>query len=305
MTRRRDRRPCVAALLALLLLAGSSAAQELEPRAFSPSPIGTTFVLGSFGRSAGAVLFDPALDIDNVQADLWMATVGAGRTLRLGNRQARILAVVPIAWGSVAGQVNAQAQRQDLKGIVDPRFKLSVGLLGAPALTLAQFASSPRRTAVGAALTAVPPLGQYNPRQLVNLGFNRWAVKPEIGVSHPAGRWTVDASAGVWLFSDNRSYYPAHAVKRQGAVVTLQGHASYSLPRRSWLAVNATWFTGGETRVDGVPNPDFQRNTRVGATVSIPIAGQQSLKLSYSSGTTTRRGSAFNTFNATWQLVMF
>jgi hypothetical protein len=77
------------------------------------------------------------------------------------------------------------------------------------------------------------------------------------------------------------------------------------LPRRSWVAVNATWFAGGETRVDRVLNPDLQRNVRAGVTLSIPIVGQQSVKVSYSTGTTTRRGSGFNTFNATWQLVMF
>jgi hypothetical protein len=280
-------------------------AQELEPRAFSPSPVGTTFLLGGFGRSEGGILFDPALDIDNVQADLWIATIGAGHTLGVAGRQARVLAVLPVAWGSVAGTVGAQPQQQDLAGLVDPRFKFSVGLIGAPALTLTQFASSPRRTAVGVAVTVVPPLGQYNPRQLVNLGYNRWAVKPEIGLSHPVGRWTFDAMAGLWLFSTNRSFYPARTVKEQDAVVALQAHASYSLPRRSWLAVNATWFGGGETRVDGVPNPDLQRNTRVGATLSIPIVGQQSIKFAYSTGTTTRRGSDFNTFNATWQLVMF
>src|SRR5262245_29707979 len=290
---------------ALSLCAAGVSAQELEPRAFSPSPVGTTFVLGSVGRSEGGILFDPALDIDNVQADLWIATIGAGRTFGLGGRQAKILGVLPVAWGSIAGDVHALAQRQDLAGLVDPRFKLSVGLIGAPALTLAQFARTPRRTAVGAGVTVVPPLGQYSPRQLINLGYNRWAVKPEIGLSHPAGRWTLDASAGVWMFSTNGSYYPARAVKRQHAVVALQGHASYSLPGRSWLAVNATWFAGGETRLDGVPNPDLQRNTRIGATLSIPIVGQQSIKFAYSTGTTTRRGSDFNTFNATWQLVMF
>ena len=294
-----------AALLTVLLLAGGADAQELEPRAFSPSPVGTTFVLGAFGTSAGGILFDPALDIDNVQAELWIATAGAGHTFGLGGRQARILAVFPIAWGSVAGDVHAQAQRQDLAGLVDPRFKLSVGLIGAPALTLAQFANAPRRTAVGGSVTIVPPWGQYSARQLVNLGYNRWAVKPEIGLSHPLGRWTLDGSVGVWLFSTNRSYYPAGAVKRQDTVVALQGHVSYLLAGRSWLAVNATWFAGGETRVDGVVNRDLQRNTRIGATLSIPIAGQQSIKLAYSTGTTTRRGSDFDTFNATWQLVMF
>jgi hypothetical protein len=295
----------VVALLWLLLMVGRAEAQELEPRAFSPSPVGTTFVFGGFGRSEGGILFDPALDLDDVQADLWIATVGAGYTFGLDGRQARVVAVMPIAWGSVAGNVHAQAQRQDLAGLVDPRFKFSVGLIGAPALTLGQFASSSRRTAVGAAITVVPPWGQYSARQLVNLGYNRWAVKPEVGLSHPVGRWTLDASAGVWLFSTNDSYYPGRAVKRQDAVVALQGHASYSLSRRSWLAINATWFAGGETRIDRVLNPDLQRNTRVGATLSVPIVGHQSIKFAYSTGTTTRRGSDFNTFNVTWQLVMF
>jgi hypothetical protein len=295
----------VAALAGLLLGTRGTDAQELEPRAFSPSPVGTTFVLGAFGRSEGGVLFDPALDVDNVQADLWIATLGAGHTFDLGGRQARLLAVLPIAWGSVAGLVNAQTQRQELAGLVDPRFKISIGLSGAPALSVSQFKVSSRRTAVGAAVTVVPPWGQYNAQQLVNLGYNRWAVKPEIGLSHPIGRWTLDASAGVWLFGTNHAFYPARAVKRQDAVVALQGHASYSLPGRSWLAVNATWFAGGETRVEGVPNPDLQRNTRVGATLSIPIVGQQSIKFTYNTGTSTRRGSDFNTVNVTWQLVMF
>jgi hypothetical protein len=280
-------------------------AQELEPRAFSPSPVGTTFLFGALGKSEGGILFDPALDIDNVQADLWVATIGAGHTFGLGGRQARILAVLPIAWGSVAGTVHAQPQRQHLAGLVDPRFKLSVGLTGAPALTVAEFAGAPRQTTVGAAVTVVPPWGQYSPRQLVNLGYNRWAFKPEIGLSQPLGRWTVDASVAVWFFSTNHSHYPARAEKRQDAVVALQGHVIYSLPGRSWLAVNATWFTGGETRVDGVPSPDLQRNVRAGATLSVPVVGQHSIKFAYSTGTTTRRGSDFNTFNVTWQLVMF
>ena len=292
-------------LLTLMLLAFSAEAQELEPRAFSPSPVGTTFVLGGFGKSEGGILFDPALDIDNAQADLWVATVGAGYTFRLAGRQARLLAVFPIAWGTVAGDVHGQVQQQELAGPVDPRLKLSVGLMGAPALTLAEFARAPRRTAVGASVTVVPPWGQYTSRQLVNLGYNRWAIKPEVGISHPIGRWTLDASAGMWLFTTNNAYYPAHASKRQEPVIALQGHASYALPRRSWLAINGTWFAGGETRVDGVLNPDLQRNTRLGVTLSVPLAGHQSVKFVYSTCTTTRRGSDFNTFNATWQLVMF
>jgi hypothetical protein len=292
-------------VVVLLVTATVVEAQELEPRAYSPSPIGTTFVLGSVGRSEGGILFDPALDIDNVQADLWIATIGGGHTFGLAGRQARFLAVLPIAWGTVSGNVSDLVQRQDLAGLVDPRLKFSIGLIGSPALAPADFARAPRRTAVGASVAIVPPWGQYSSERLINLGYNRWAVKPEIGVFQPFGRWTVEGSAGVWMFTTNDAYYPAHATKRQEPVIALQSHVSYALPRRAWLAMNGTWFAGGETRVDGVVNPDLQRDTRFGVTLSVPVAGQQSVKFAYSTGTTTRRGSDFNTFNATWQLVMF
>lgn len=221
----------VAALVAFGATSRVAGSQELEPRAFSPSPVGTTFVLSALGTSEGGVLFDPALNIENVQADLWIATLGVGHTFPLAGRQARALAVLPVAWGSVTGAVQAQPQRQELTGLVDPRFKISVGLIGTPALSVSQFGAASRRTAVGVAVTVVPPWGQYDARQLVNLGFNRWAMKPELGLSHPIGGWTLDASAGVWLFGTNRAYYPGHAVRRQDAILALQGNASYSLPR--------------------------------------------------------------------------
>jgi putative salt-induced outer membrane protein YdiY len=85
----------------------------------------------------------------------------------------------------------------------------------------------------------------------------------------------------------------------------VQGHLGYAMTRRSWLALDGTWFAGGQTRVDGVAEPDLQRNSRLGVTLSVPIAARQSLKVSYSTGTTTRRGSDFDTVDLTWQLVRF
>jgi hypothetical protein len=247
---------------------------------------------------------DPSLDVDHVEGDLWVATPGFGYVFNLAGRQARILGVAPIAWGRVQGQVGGMQQHQDLAGLVDPRIKLSIGFYGAPALTAAQFGRARRpRTIVGASVTVVPPWGQYQPAQLVNLGFNRWAVKPEVGVSRQIDRWTIEGYAGTWLFTDNDKYFPFRSVKRQDAVFAAQTHLSYTLPRRGWLAVNATWFAGGQTRIDGAVSPDEQRNSRLGAVYSFPVSPRQSIKIVYSTGASTRRGSAFNTFNVTWQLV--
>jgi hypothetical protein len=298
--------PLLATLCGLVFLAPRHVcAQELEPRAYSPSPIGTTFVITGIGRSQGAILLDPSLDVDNVQGDLWIATLGVGRVFNLAGRQTRILAVFPLAWGAITGDVGPQPERQDLAGLVDPRFKLSIALRGGPALSPAEFVRAPRRVIVGASVTIVPPIGQYNSAQLVNLGYNRWAFKPEVGVSHQIGRWTFDVYAGVWLFTVNDDYFPGDAHRRQDPVVAWQTHISYALPHRTWVAFNGTWFNGGETSVERVASADEQRNSRLGVTLSIPASGQQSIKFIYSTGATTRRGNDFNTFNVTWQLVWF
>jgi hypothetical protein len=261
-------------------------------------------VLTGVGGSKGSILFDPSVGVADVEADLHIVTTGFGYTFALAGRQARVLAVLPVAWGNVAGAVAGQPQRQDLRGLADPRIKVSLGLRGAPALRAAQFAV-PRGTAIGASMTVMPPLGQYGSEQLVNLGYNRWAFKPEIGATRTINRWTFDAATGVWFFTANRAYYPGVLHKEQDPLVSVQGHVSYTFPNRIWIGVAGTWFGGGETRVEGVLNPDEQRNTRMGGTISIPLTKFQSMKVVYSTGASTRRGTDFDSFSINWQLARY
>jgi hypothetical protein len=121
----------------------------------------------------------------------------------------------------------------------------------------------------------------------------------------PFGRWTVEGVFGAWLYSRNDEHYPGIAHKRQEPLLSAQAHVSYTWPSRVWLALDATSFAGGDTGVDGVANPDYQENSRLGLTLSIPFGARHSLKLTYSEGATTRRGNDFESFMATWQHVRF
>ena len=301
---RRAARSCFLAL-ALGLGTGAAAAQELEPRALSPAPTGTTFLLTGFGSSRGAFVVDAAVPIQNVEAELSAALAGGGYTFDLAGRQARVLGVLPYAWGSISGDVNGEQRSRALNGLVDPRIKFSVALVGAPALTPEEFAQTPRRTVIGTSLTVMPPVGQYESGRFINLGSNRWAFKPEIGIWHPRGRWTFDGSAGVWLFTTNDSYFPGTAKREQDPIIAVQGHVSYDFDSGIWIALDGAWFSGGQTHVNNVALSDRKDSTRVGATLSLPMGAQQSVKFTYSTGIATRRGADFDTFVITWQLVMF
>jgi len=277
-------------------------AQDLEPRSYTASPVGLSFVVIAAGRSAGDVVVDPSLPIEDVSATVDTMAFGAGTTVNLLGRTALLLAVVPYAWATATGRIGEETRSASRSGLADPRLKLSVNLVGGRALTPREFARAARPTIVGISLTAVPPLGQYYPAKLVNLGANRWSFKPEIGVSRQIRRWTIEAYLGTWLFTANEKFYTGSSLRTQQPVVALQGHASYTLRPRLWLAVNGTWYSGGTTSVDGVEKADLQRNSRLGLTLSLPIAKQQSLKVSGSSGASTRIGADFRTLAVAWQL---
>jgi len=54
--------------------------------------------------------------------------------------------------------------------------------------------------------------------------------------------------------------------------------------------------------VNGVQNPlSEETNSRIGATVAVPITKHESLKFSYSIGTYNRFGGNYQNFSAAWQ----
>jgi hypothetical protein len=294
-----------AGIIAVLLNTGSIAAQELEPRAYSPSPTGTTFIAVTATRSAGGVFTDPSAPLTDVEAELGVFGLGFGHSFALLGKSALVLGFVPITWATASGQIGESRRETSRRGLADPRVKLSMILAGSKPMTRADFARAPRRTIVGASLTVVPPIGQYDPAKLINLGSNRWSFKPEVGVSIPVQRWTFDTYAALWVFTDNDRYYPGHAVRQQDTIVALQAHVSYTLFRRAWLAGDVTWYGGGQSTVDGAVTSDPFRNTRLGGTLAVPIGTRQSVKVAYSDGAATRLGADFTTITVGWQVVIF
>jgi hypothetical protein len=279
------------------------AAQDLEPRAYAASPVGTTFLVVAGGRSSGGVFTDPALPVEDVQATIGLVTAGVGHTFDLLTRTALIVGTMPYARGTASGRIEETTREATRIGWADARVKLSVNLLGGRALRPREFGKAPRSTIVGVSLTAVIPTGQYHGDRLVNIGSNRWAWKPEAGISIPAGKWTLDAYGGVWLYAANDDFYPGDVRREQDRILALQGHVSYTMRPRLWAAFDATWYSGGTTTIGGVRGSDLQRNARVGGTLSFPLRSNSSIKVAYSTGASTRVGGDFNTIVVAWQML--
>ena len=296
---------CYRPLLVAVLLAGIGApaqAQEMEPRAYSPSPVGMNFLGLSWQRSSGGVTTDPTLPITNVDAEIDSAIVGVVRTFGLGGRSASVGLLLPYTRAEVSGEVFEENRIAERSGLADARLRLAVNLFGSPALDRAQFARRVPGTSLGASLVVIAPTGEYDNDKLINLGTNRWAFKPELGLDQPIGPWSLEFSAGMWLFGDNDAFY-GDSRREQDPLTTMQAHIGYTFRPQLWIAANATWYAGGRTTVDSIRKADRQETTRLGLTLSMPLTGGQSLKVAWSDGASTRIGSDFTTWTVVWQFA--
>ena len=290
----------------LPLLTLGAVAQDLEPRAYSASPVGVSFAIVGFARSSGDVTFDPSIPLTDVNATLYGPVVGLGQSFGILGRQALFTAVLPYAWGDVTGAVGEQRGSVHRSGTADIKSKISLNLRGNPAQTPQEFLRRPHRSfIIGTSLTVTSPSGQYGNTKLINLGTNRWSFKPEIGLSWPVKKFDFDLYTGVWLYTANASFYPGTADRTQSPLTAIQGHVSYTVRRSLWVAFDGTWYAGGATRANGGSPTERQENTRIGATLSIPLARQQSFKIAYSSGVSGTIGSKFNTISVGWQYAWF
>lgn len=295
-----DVRSLLFAAGALVLASLTARAQDIEPRAYSNAPVGVNFAIVGLAGTRGGLAFDPASDLKNPDLKTESLVFAYARTLDLGGLSGKFDAILPYAALDGTATYRGQPVERHVDGLVDPRFRLSVNFLGAPALGLKEFRSYRQDLIVGASLQVGVPLGQYDRTRLVNIGNNRWLFKPELGASKALGAWTLEGKLAASLYTDNKDFFGGQR-REQENIYSLQGNAIYNFPSGVWASADVTWQTGGRTTLNGVRGNDLQQNWRVGATIAIPVDARHSLKLHASSGVSARTGNNFDAISLLWQ----
>src|SRR4029079_8901086 len=129
------------------------------------------------------VVLEATSPLSDVNAKAYAAVLGLGGTFALLGHTASRASALRSAGATVAGTVAEASRTVDRSGLADVRVRAAVSLLGGRALTPPEFARRTPSTVVGTSITISAPTGQYFGDKLVNVGTNRWAFKPEIGVS--------------------------------------------------------------------------------------------------------------------------
>jgi hypothetical protein len=289
----RGRLPSLALAVCTALVFGLSLhAQDIEPRAYSNAPVGVNFLITGFAFTHGGLAFDPALPVKDPQLRVAGFAIGYARAVDLWGKSARIDVIVPYSRLSGTARLDGQTVRRKVDGFADSRFRLTINLYGAPALTAKEFAEYRQDLVVGVSLLVSAPASQYDRNRVVNLGTNRWSFKPEVGISKAFGRWLLEGAAAVTLFTTNHDFYGG-STRSQDPLYSVQGHAVYGFRRGLWGSIGATYFMGGQTTLDGTRKEDRQENWRVGGTLAIPLSARASIKIYLSDGVSARTGNNF------------
>jgi len=297
-------------LLLLCVIPSGLLSQDLTPRAYVIVPVNSNAIVLTYAYFNGGILFDQSIPITNATARINVSAISAYHTFNFFGRSASLTGTLPYGVGNFQGQVTGAPTPGSLyrSGLADSAFRFSVNLVGGPAMSIRQFRNWKQKTILGTSITVVAKTGQYDPTKLINLGSNRWAFKPEIGLSRRWGSWLFDAYGAIWFFTTNPAYFSNNAyspginTKAESPVEAFEGHLSYDVKPRFWASLDANFWTGGDTRINGVLNPaTLQRSSRIGATASIPISKHQSVKISYNKGAYVRFGGDYQNVTVGWQ----
>jgi hypothetical protein len=283
-------------------------AQDLTPRAYLVAPTGSNAVIVTDVYNDGDLNFEGTVPIEDATSRINLVALGVYRSFGVFGRAANVNVVLPYGTGTFQGTVLGSPYSTDRSGLFDIPIRFAVNLAGGPAMNVGEWSKWRQKTLVGASLKVVIPVGQYDPTKLINLGSNRWAFKPELGLSHRYGHWIVDAYGAGWFFTknpeffSNNQYYSGTQSQTQKPIGILEMHLSYDVRPRLWVSLDGNFWTGGETALNGVENPrTLQKSSRVGVTSSVPLTRNQSVKLGFASGAYARFGGDYTIYSAAWQ----
>ena len=255
------------------------------------------FLVGGYVYSQGSLPTDPAIPLTSSHLTTSSAVLGYGRVFEFLGQSAKVN--VATAYGGLGGGAvyAGRPLQRSVDGLSDTSVRVSANLYGAPALNLQEFRNYQQDLILGASLGVTMPTGQYDSSRLVNIGANRWSFRPELGVSKAFGPLIIEFAGGLFVFTDNGNFLNGR-VRSQDPIVIGQGHIIYDFGNGSWAALNAQYFNGGSTAVDGQDSDSLQSNWRLGATLALPLTTKVSIKLAASTGVSARTGNNYDLVGA-------
>ena len=275
---------------------GQAAGQDIEPRRWTPLPAGLNVVGTGYVHLEGDVFFNPVLQVEDASVSGRATAISYVRSFAVGEKIARLDVIVPWANMRWSGLLDGAPATVSRVGLADPSIRLSMILAGDKPDALAA-----SNTVIGAAVAINVPFGEYLEEKLLNLGNNRFFVRPQVGVLHTRGKWSYELTGSVFLFGDNNDFYGGSKLE-QDPLYAVQTHLICTFDKPGyWAALSAGYGWDGQSTVDGAKVDDSRRLFLSALALGIPVGRKQGIKFAYvRSRTNTPTGGDVDTLSVGW-----
>lgn len=232
--------------------------------------------------------FDPAhIVTPGASVDATIAMAGYAQTFSLFDRSAMAAVILPM--GRVSGDITAagRAFSQSASGFGDPMLEFAINLIGPPAQKNLPDAM---RYQPGFSLDLLAdlalPIGEYDSKQPLNLGQNRWYGRVGTPIVWQLGSWaegrrtTLEFLPAVWLFGNNTDY--VGQTLKTDPLFQVDAHLSRDFTENVWGAIDVAYYNGGKATINGVAGSKLN-NFGGGLTLGYKINDNLNLTVGYKS----------------------
>jgi hypothetical protein len=279
-----------AALLALAALFPPQVLAQVPARFYWKNLSGGNAVPVIFNSISGnSNPFDPAnIVAPDAQFDATMALAGYAHGFELFDRSAVAGILLPMGRVSATGTVAGRTANQSASGFGDPMAEVTINLIGPPAQkNLVDALRYEPGFSLDLLADLALPIGEYDSKQALNIGQNRWygrigaPIVWQLGDWVPGRRTTLEFLPAVWLFGNNTNYDNGKTLKTD-PLFQLDAHITRDFTERLWGAIDGAWYSGGQASIDGVKGSKLN-NIALGLTLGYTINENISTTISYKS----------------------
>ena len=232
--------------------------------------------------------FDPAhMVVPGANFDGTLTMMGYVRTFSLGDRSAMAALLLPM--GRVSGDVTVAGRtvNQSARGFGDPMLEFKLNFVGPPAQnSIPDAMRYEPKFSMNLLADLAFPIGEYDNKQPLNLGKNRWygrigfPIVWQLGSWVPGRRTTLEFLPAVWLFANNNDY--VGQTMKTDPMFQLDAHLTRDFTEHLWGSLDAVWYNGGKSTIAGVEGEKVN-NLAVGLTLGYQINDNLALTFGYKS----------------------
>lgn len=148
------------------------------------------------------------------------------------------------------------------------------------------------------------PLGSYDKGKSFNLGSNRWAIKPELGIVKGFGdRTYLDFIINGEFYTDNKDYNTGSGLAKlqQDPVLGLEAHLSFDITKQWYVSLDYFYSNGGQQKINGATVPNSKVDSHgLGVALFWMVGSNNQLMIEYRDDFAVKNGLGTNTFGARW-----